>query len=203
MRLAANWQPLRNAWQFDAVMQAGQVLARSPHFVVHALRWQCEDAQTAASSASGAVTTGDGRHSAQARLMRRTALFPAKGQTYLGTIVPKRWARRAVTRNLIKRQIRHVMVNQLPTPLSDMAVVVRQRAAFDSRQFVSARSDALRLAVRQELLDLAQRPDWTALSVRPALFLRQHCMASGSTRRLPATAAQSVRQSPVPARGQA
>ena len=68
----------------------------------------------------------------------------------MGALVPKRWAKRAVTRSLIKRQVYSVSKDFEQTlPVGEH--VVRLRAAFDRQQFVSARSDALRSAVRQEL----------------------------------------------------
>jgi ribonuclease P protein component len=71
-------------------------------------------------------------------------------------MVPKRWARRAVTRNAIKRQIYIVSV-QPDTSLPKAAHVVRLRAGFDRTQFVSATSDKLKAAVRAELQQLLQR----------------------------------------------
>lgn len=75
---------------------------------------------------------------------------------WLGTVVPKRHARRAVTRNLLKRQMRAVMVAQaaaLPAGLW----VLRLKAGFDTRQFPSPASQPLRLCVRAELQALLQR----------------------------------------------
>ena len=71
-------------------------------------------------------------------------------------MVPKRWARRAVTRNAIKRQIYNVsesFSNRLPLA----AHVVRLRTTFDRQQFTSATSDHLKLAVREELVQLFER----------------------------------------------
>jgi ribonuclease P protein component len=77
-------------------------------------------------------------------------------QRWLGLVVPKRHARRAVTRTLVKRQIRHVAADcaeRLPAGLW----VVRQRAPFDLREFPSAASDALKQAARMELRALFER----------------------------------------------
>ena len=71
-------------------------------------------------------------------------------------MVPKRWARRAVTRNAIKRQIYNVAAGFEPG-LQQAAHVVRLRTAFDRKQFVSASSDLLKQAVRAELLQLFER----------------------------------------------
>ena len=71
-------------------------------------------------------------------------------------MVPKRWARRAVTRNLIKRQIYAVSAHFEPK-LPPMAFVVRLRSGFDRSQFISASSDQLKQAVRAELDQLFRR----------------------------------------------
>ena len=71
-------------------------------------------------------------------------------------MAPKRWARRAVTRNAIKRQIYNVAATLEPQLLT-AAHVVRLRAMFDRKLFVSASSDALKAAVRNELLQLFAR----------------------------------------------
>jgi len=72
---------------------------------------------------------------------------------WLGALTPKRWARRAVTRHLIERQVHAVGA---PTGAAG-AYVVRLRAAFARAQFPSAASDALKRAVRAELLQLWDR----------------------------------------------
>lgn len=71
---------------------------------------------------------------------------------WLGMVVPKRHARRSVTRTLLKRQIRVAfaegeVAQQLPPGLW----VVRLRQPFDRKQYPSASSDALRTAARAEL----------------------------------------------------
>ena len=71
-------------------------------------------------------------------------------------MVPKRWAKRAVTRNAIKRQIYNVS-GAVETTLPHAAHVVRLRAGFDRKQFVSATSEKLKAAVRAELQQLMQR----------------------------------------------
>ena len=71
-------------------------------------------------------------------------------------MVPKRWARRAVTRNAIKRQIYNVS-ERFSDRLPVAAHVVRLRTTFDRQKFTSATSDHLKLAVRQELEQLFER----------------------------------------------
>jgi len=74
----------------------------------------------------------------------------------LGAMVPKRWARRAVTRNTIKRQIYNVSAH-FAEALPCAAHVVRLRSEFDRKHFISASSDALKAAVRTELEQLFAR----------------------------------------------
>ena len=93
------------------------------------------------------------------------ALFP-KSAVWLGAMVPKRWAKRAVTRNAIKRQIYNVSADFEPL-LNERAHLVRLRAAFDRSQFVSASSDVLKAAVRAELQQLFSRLPVPAGTVAP------------------------------------
>lgn len=76
------------------------------------------------------------------------AVFPAGG-VWLGAMTPKRWAKRAVTRNLIRRQI--YGIGEQRTSAQDAAYLVRLRAGYDLKQFPSAASQALRSAVRAEI----------------------------------------------------
>jgi len=68
-------------------------------------------------------------------------------------MVPKRWARRAVTRNTIKRQV-YAVGQTFEASLGQAAHVVRLRSGFDRQQFPSATSSALKVAVRSELSQL-------------------------------------------------
>lgn len=93
-----------------------------------------------------------------AGIAARTAHFalhrmPAPGESgaALGVVLPKRWAKRAVTRNTIKRQI-HSVSEAATLPAA--AYVVRLRCAFDRAEFTSATSVALKRAVRAELQQL-------------------------------------------------
>ena len=70
-------------------------------------------------------------------------------------MVPKRWARRAVTRNTIKRQIYIVSAGFLDN-YPQAAFVVRLRKEFSRKEFFSATSDFLREAVRAEIVTLMQ-----------------------------------------------
>ena len=69
--------------------------------------------------------------------------------------MPKRWAKRAVTRNAIKRQIYNVSADFSPQQ-KEAAFVVRLRRDFSRKVFLSASSAQLKQAVRSELLQLMQ-----------------------------------------------
>jgi ribonuclease P protein component len=69
---------------------------------------------------------------------------------WFGMVVPKRHARKAATRNLLRRQIRAALDRHHST-LAQGLWLVRLRAPFDVRRYRSAGSDALRLAARSEL----------------------------------------------------
>ena len=113
-------------------MSAGSV-SRTPHFVLH--QWQ---PPSNASSGSG--------------FEQAPALF-ADGVLRMGALTPKRWAKRAVTRHLIQRQI-HAVAHELAITLKPTAYVVRLRATFNVQEFVSASSERLKQTVRAELKQL-------------------------------------------------
>ena len=69
---------------------------------------------------------------------------------WLGAVVPKRHARRSVTRSLLKRQIRGVVTRHAASMASGIWVV-RLRAPFDRGRYASAASDELKRAARAEL----------------------------------------------------
>ena len=113
--------------QFQTVL-SGAVIAKSPHFALH-----CRDLL----SFEGEVPGNP----------------PVLREPVIGALLPKRWAKRAVTRNAIKRQIFQV-VQEFESLLAGFVYVVRLRQAFDRTEFVSASSSALKDAVRHELLGL-------------------------------------------------
>ena len=82
------------------------------------------------------------------------ALFPVR-DLWIGAMVPKRWAKRAVTRNAIKRQIYTVSADLL-LQFPPRAFVVRLRRDFSRQEFVSASSEQLKQAVRAEVQALLQ-----------------------------------------------
>lgn len=75
---------------------------------------------------------------------------------WFGCVVPKRHARRAVTRNLLKRQVRSAF-ECWGSNLAPGRWLVRLRLPFDKREFVSARSGLLVAAARTELEALLSR----------------------------------------------
>ena len=133
-------QRIKTRAQYQAAM-AGRTVARTAHFALHRLALDAlESSETAP---PGPEPSPD------------QALFAVR-ETWIGAVVPKRWARRAVTRNAIKRQI--YTVSQTVQPgLPAAAHVVRLRSGFDRAVFRSATSDALKLAVREELISLFGR----------------------------------------------
>ncbi|MHA7602397.1 ribonuclease P protein component [Alicycliphilus sp. T452] len=133
---------LKTRAQFQAAM-AGGTVSRTAHFALHRLGLP----------AAGAAPAGP---DPLPKAWESQALFAVpQGQpgVWLGAMVPKRWARRAVTRNTIKRQI-HAVAAGFEPRMPQAAHVVRLRAAFDRKHFVSATSDALKAAVRAELQQL-------------------------------------------------
>lgn len=78
---------------------------------------------------------------------------PEPERRWLGAVVPKRHARRAVTRSLLKRQI-YAAAERHRDRLGEGVWIVRLRAPFDRAHFTSASSAALRVSARTELESL-------------------------------------------------
>lgn len=78
---------------------------------------------------------------------------PVGEPLWLGVVVPKRLARRAVTRMLLKRQIRDGVARHAQS-FPPGIWVVRLRTAFDRARFRSAVSDRLRTTIRAEIEQL-------------------------------------------------
>jgi ribonuclease P protein component len=119
-------QRLQTRAQFQALL-ACPPTARSEHFVMHRMDLAQPDPVTAGLFAGSAL--------------------------WIGAMVPKRWARRAVTRNLIKRQL-HALADLGGLQPAPAAYLVRLRSSFHTGHFLSAASVALRQAVRAELQQL-------------------------------------------------
>ena len=129
-------QRLQTRPQFQAVL-AGAIVARTMHFALHRNALDVMNMQTVVSK------THDSPE-----------LFPLQ-DIWLGAMVPKRWAKRAVTRNAIKRLI-YTVSNDFSPRVSDTGWVVRLRRDFSRKEFVSASSEALKQLVRSEVQVLLQ-----------------------------------------------
>jgi ribonuclease P protein component len=129
-------QRLKTRPQFQAVL-AGSIVARTTHFALHRNALDAKAVQA----------------KAEAQLDAR-ALFPVQA-TWIGAMVPKRWAKRAVTRNAIKRQI-YTVSDDFSQQYPLAAYVVRLRREFSRKEFISASSEQLKLAVRAEVQALMQ-----------------------------------------------
>lgn len=121
---------------------SGQTVSRTPHFALHRVALKAHSEPNSASETAQAVSE-DGSQTLSKPIF-------AVQDTWLGVIVPKRWAKRAVTRNTIKRQI-YAVSTASGCVLPVAAHVVRLRAGFDRAEFISATSDKLKIAVRAEL----------------------------------------------------
>jgi ribonuclease P protein component len=115
------------------------MLAKTAHFVL-----QAASAKAVASELTTAV--------APDRIESVDNIRPRMEKKPLGLVlvVPKRHAKRAATRNLIKRQMREA-IRRRRADWPSGHLLIRQRSAFEQRRFPSAASDALRRAVRCEL----------------------------------------------------
>jgi ribonuclease P protein component len=140
--------------------------SRSAHFAVHHVNgWPSLARDSAAAGARKAVVPpvspdlSTGADVTDAGLVDESStapLPPPPDGHWLGLVVPKRHAKRAVTRNLIKRQIRAAMA-QHASALPPGLWVVRLRLPFDRREYLSPSSEPLRLAARAEIAQLFSR----------------------------------------------
>lgn len=132
--------------------------SRSTHFAAHHVPARpSAPAKPQRKPVSTELSTGDALSCPPAvdDLPAVTPDSPPQGQ-WLGMVVPKKHARRAVTRNLIKREMRATMASAgsaLPAGLW----VLRLKAPFDRQLFTSPGSVPLLQAARDELLLLLQR----------------------------------------------
>jgi ribonuclease P protein component len=153
---------LRSA-DFERVLRTSTHV-RSVHFAVHHLRDAPSKPSRPARVAQRKLSTGRfdasplpvDESAASAPKASPEVLIPALSGLWLGAVVPKRHARRAVTRNLLKRQIRAAVTGQQHR-LAHGLWVVRLRAPFDKVQFPSAASSVLQVAARTELDQLLAR----------------------------------------------
>jgi ribonuclease P protein component len=140
---------LVQAADFQRLLAAPQ-RQRSAHFAVHYVRGEPLPRRQPASQTFHTELSTDCEPSCP------DPVDESPAGHWLGCVVPKRLARRSVTRNVLKRQIRAAMSrheSQLPKGLW----LVRLRNPFAPAQFPSADSPALRSAAHDELDRLLQR----------------------------------------------
>lgn len=113
-------------------MAAGWI-ARTPHFVLHKL------------GVNAIEQTGPG--------FQKTPAPFVQGVLHMGALTPKRFAKKAVTRNTIRRLV-YETTRAWAEKLEPNAYVVRLRASYNTEKFVSASSDVLKKALAQELTQL-------------------------------------------------
>jgi ribonuclease P protein component len=144
---------LLRAADFESVL-ASPARARSAHFAAHHLsQAPMPPKRGRARAAAAKLSTDDPDACAQPV---EDQPRPAPTRWWFAAIVPKRHARRATTRNLLRRQIRGALrAHQQSLPRGMW--LVRLRAPFDAKAFRSATSAALRSAARDELDGLLTR----------------------------------------------
>jgi ribonuclease P protein component len=118
--------------------------SRSAHFAVHYV-----PSRPPTSNRFG-ESTDELKLSTESEPIRSQLVDKSIVTHWLGTVLPKRHARRAVTRNLLRRQIRGA-VQRHAASLPSGTWLVRLRSPFDHGEFVSSASTALRRAARDEL----------------------------------------------------
>lgn len=160
-------QPLQKS-EYQRLL-ALRPLARSAHFALHHER---AGVLTAIEFMAAPVTDKLSTDSAQELSKSVDNMVPTKVSTVrLGFVLPKRHAKRAVTRNLLRRQIREVFLHWQPQPAAGLWLVrltqawphgaTRSTGAKDSTSrtsaktpWISAASPGLKHAVRSELTAL-------------------------------------------------
>ncbi len=132
---------------FERVLRT-RTRASSVHFAVHHVADRpSSPAKPSPKPAEGKLSTGEGSLPA---LPVDDSVATTLDTLWLGAVLPKRHARRSVTRSLLKRQIRAVVTDHAAA-LSGGLWVVRLRAPFDKARFASAASDELKRVARAEL----------------------------------------------------
>lgn len=145
-------------------------MARTAHFVLHHLPYtEAKLAAITASEPSAVPELSTALALQDALCVDESSLDTELPAWRLGLVLPKKLARRSVTRSLLRHQARASVSRHAPAvaatgwaqrhPLD--AWVVRLRAPFDRQQFPSAASEALNRVVRLELDTL-----WAALCAK-------------------------------------
>lgn len=157
---------LRDSRDFERVL-ARPAQAVNRHFALHGLECPLDTPAESPSKARGRnLSTGaEPARSISVDNETPTGLNKTFQRCVcLGVVVPKRFARRSVTRSLLKRQIR-CGIERHADNLPQGMWVVRLRATFDKANHVSATSNSLRSIVRLEVEQLVSAMT-TAILVR-------------------------------------
>jgi ribonuclease P protein component len=143
--------------QFERLL-AVRPRARSAHFAVHHLGESSAGSPGPKPDGPDPMRPGvsDGQLSTGHEQKLSSLVDKTACRIFVGCVVPKRHARRAVTRNLLRRLIRAAF-GRHRARLAPGQWVVRLCAAFDRQGFVSADSIGLRRAVASELDALLAR----------------------------------------------
>lgn len=120
--------------------------SRSAHFAMHFLLARPGQARQPGTEI---LSTGDAP-------MLTASVDNLIADHWLGQVIPKRHARRSVTRNMLRRQVRAAMERHVPR-LRPGLWLVRLRQPFARTAFLSADSIPLRRAVSAELDRLFDR----------------------------------------------
>ena len=117
-------------WEEFQIVMSGSLISRSTYFSLHA----CD----------------------RNLLVRLNQVAGEKEQTLFGVLVPKRCAKKAVTRNAIKRQIRANFISQKNLLLTK-AYVIRLHKDVKFLQSKSATSIHLKEIIRNDLKNLFEK----------------------------------------------
>jgi ribonuclease P protein component len=135
-------------------------LAHTEHFALHRLPAEVmlESLRSKTEAAKLSTTPGQPRLSPVDNPVNGDVVDPPVGRPQaplLGLVIPKRHAKRAVTRNLIRRESKHAAALALQAARdASGAWVVRLRGPFAVQKHRSAASIPLRTEVRAQLQDL-------------------------------------------------
>ncbi len=147
---------LKTRAQFEAALKS-QVVARTEHFVLHRLR----TAPRVGMGEHSPIHVPSATRQGQSPEDRPAMIWPS-GSAF-GVLVPKRWAARAVTRNMIKRQARAIAQESLVRQQEEAVFLLRLRRAWPAQQFTAATSSAWASEVRQQLLQI-----FSSIETRPS-----------------------------------
>jgi ribonuclease P protein component len=140
-------QPIEQSTDFERVLRT-RSRGQTQHFAVHHLPDRPSlTARARRAALARKLSTGGAPEGVEPV---DDSLEAVPDRLWTGAVVPKRHARRAVTRTLLKRQIRTAFERH-GAALAPGLWVVRLRAPFDKARFPSAASDQLKLAARTEL----------------------------------------------------